>query len=694
MKPTLSHIRACFSPRPPAQEPAAPPPSLSVLLQDREPKTREKLAANHLTHYLSRQLPFVQAATPQKRVFARALTRPIEGLRFYKSQPGFSAQAAELLNDLLQLASPGADREALKAAVLHRFHDERFVSAFGFAAGAGLLVPKKGTGVAEANIETIACDAHLGPVLDRVFEQHIADRVTALLNPTGTAPVRITGRAGMLIESRAQKQLKVALKDRAVSREHEAKQLAQKQAQEAEQLAQKQAHEAELKRQAIIENHPFQRVTGLRKYISDAYLVESANHPDAHKMAELFEDLSHYASTEHDKEFLSTVLACSLGGSRRTGGKVMPHCHASAEIMRAVSQNNSHLSLTSMFGDQSIALSLTGATFDRMLAEPIAVQVITLSLATDSTQAPASSQSMFYQLVDARAKVQLAQAINEKRLNDHPIQQILDIRATAGDDCAMLTRPVITSYHTPCLEQVVELLKILTSAATSEQDKQELARVVAANWNLPTSKITSYSFADIAHQQSNDVKQQARHYASDSVLGPLLDRMFAPAIAAYVQAGSTPNSPPPTHTSVGGRAEVLVKARADIKLSAKKSSAYADANRVLPRPARATNALRLVDTRVRLTQALNDVHLAKEKKEQCDKELGAHRSMSVLTKDNVVKALRFEAQGMPNPDRVVGEEFNYGWPLSPDAMEALDQVIAYEEKRKHLALTPASSAAV
>jgi hypothetical protein len=327
---------------------------------------------------------------------------------------------------------------------------------------------------------------------------------------------------------------------------------------------------------------------------------------------------------------------------------------------------------------------------DCRFAAPIADRVAALAAggvagSSDETQPIKTTIDL---MLDARAKAQA-------KIQNHPIQQVLDVREWVEENNSLWTAPLVTSYGSPCAVQVSALLGELSQAATSDTDRQALREAVGKRLaSIYTGSVLNFreALGDVAHQQSDQAGVTASKLARGNCLGKVLDRLFPEQIGRYVAAhiaaagdGSAPS------VVIGGRVELLVKARADHKLKDAKNGAWNGANPAKRQPERAAKAQHLVDARERISARLRTQAPA-ENHRQAAQDLADHVPFaSREERDSVFATLDYAKNRKNNPECEPGTEFMHGWPLSKDASVALDQAILHERSTKSMPAAPADT---
>jgi hypothetical protein len=206
-------------PRPtPDKAASAEIPSLAVQLQGKEPTLLQKAYAGRL----SKALCFIE---PKKRNLARALIKPNNNSPW---EDPSQRQMAELGHGLVHLAETNEDKTELRTALRDALGgSKRFGAAFARAAstplrpttvqGAGdFSVSTSGT-EAGINMEIMASDAHVTPVLSRILARHIEARVMSEVAGSAAIPLVRNERVEKWVEFRARKPILEAVLDKGLA---------------------------------------------------------------------------------------------------------------------------------------------------------------------------------------------------------------------------------------------------------------------------------------------------------------------------------------------------------------------------------------------------------------------------------------------------------------------------------------------
>jgi hypothetical protein len=398
------------------------------------------------------------------------------------------------------------------------------------------------------------------------------------------------------------------------------------------------------------------------------------------KVAELFQGLLDAATTDVDKAVLQRCVQDVMGIDFRR------------DIADLVGQDRDGFAAARIANRAEMKPFLNSA-----FAAQIAAGVAARTGGSRKDVHPAKIPGPLGLLVEARIDDQIREIKRTALINKHPIQVALDIREIVPSDSDFWENPILTSYDTPCAEDVVALLGELSQAATTATDKSNLRDAIGTICFLsglnPWSgkeKEDIKALADVAHQQSSELKKAARKLASNKTLAQVIDNIYAQPIAAYVaaQVAAQGRGNVPTEV-VGGRAEPLVQARAEAQMEAAKKEAFEQADRTTSPKQRAARAEILVDAREKMSAQLRGDSISPTRRERLTKALGTHVAFaSPQERDQVLNALSYEEQGQRNPDCEPGEKFLHGWPLSKDGTVALDQAILYERDRRRIPLAP------
>jgi hypothetical protein len=397
-------------------------PSLAVQLQGHEPTFKQKIIASRA----SKALCFV-SATKEQRTHARALTRT-------SKDGGSTAQTAELLHGLLQLDMSAQDQQDLKATVNTRLGDKEFAKRFARVAS----MPTKDTVIrgqwdggeryridtTAHLIEPVVNDEQLAPVLDRIFEPHIAARVAAALGGSGDLPVVHNARVERMIALKARESIRLAMQD----------------------------------------SNPLHSVLDMREAVDEDVLAHGFR--DTHgnlqndKVAELFQGLLDAATTDVDKAVLKRCVQDVLCPS---------FVKDIAEL--AGRENNSAAKKVANHAEMKPFLNSA-------FAAQIAAGVAARTGGSSENVHPAKISGPLGLLVEARIDDQIREIKRTALINKHPIQVALDIREFVPSDSYFWEEPILTSYDTPCAEDVVALLGELSQAATTATDKFDLRQAI------------------------------------------------------------------------------------------------------------------------------------------------------------------------------------------------------------------------
>jgi hypothetical protein len=716
MRPNLQRFvpnAQCFRSAPAAPaapvDPLGPEPvqSLARQLLDREPTWKEKIKASPVSGKL--------CISQEGRLRSKALVR--SQLKFFNSDgPGGphttkTDKAPELLHSLCSQATSAAGKEELKRQIHQLLGQQPFVNAFGTIAAdavygehstqtsAGLRAAQN----VDRGLFLLAKDTNLGPAIDQAYAEYIAARVAAKLDKDAPAPAAIQGGASRLVEVRVRVQVAAATAATAAAN-----------------AAATEKRDAQKLERAIL-NHPLVSILGLREKIGDAVLTGLSKErytPD--RVATLFTELIAFGTTEADKLDLKKALAHCFE-SALNSSYLCEWMEAFSRLACCPSPAGRENKQVAWAADMLANLPGISPALERIFAPSIARRVAQLSRdgVGSSDKVVAVLPGGVSLLVEAKARAYIkreeatardkeVQRKLEVTIENHPIQKVLDVRSMVCDD-ASWKRPLVTSYGVPCERQVAELVRELSQAATSAKDQKDLKNVVAHLFNSrnPWGASVMTEFVDVAHQQNRMVDQTAKLVIQNNPgMGGLLDSLYGAQIAQYVEAhaaaagaGSVPSEVP----GVVPRVQLLVKARADMKLKAMKEKAWQKLN-AGAHMRLSQNAEYLVDAREAMSAELRTKDISHERRAYLTEELDGHEVFkSTQERDQVLKALSISSldarshkvlkalgtwpSDARSRDREPGEQFLNGWPLSDNAAKALDQVILYERTRKHVADT-------
>jgi hypothetical protein len=542
-------------------------------------------------------------------------------------------RAAELLHTLLKSTTVEADQLELKNALNGLLHGKSFCRQLADVAGYKIdaVWGCRDNLTAKNSARIIASEPTIAPILDRIFADHIA----ASISDTAQSPDPIPDGLGLLVQHRVD-------------------------------AARRKKTIAESPLRALFD-FPSRDGRRMGHTILALPLIDSSKKCAKREVAAIVTDLLGSAATPADQRVLKELLRNFFNQSGNSHRHPLYWNEGQAIALR--------VDVSTMVHDPAIAKYL-----DRRFAAPIAARVAKL---TDSSgAAPSDEVETEKTSLDAMLDVRAQMAV---KIQSHPIQQVLDVRAWVKDDAALWTEPLETSYGSPCQAQVTELLTELRQAATSDADQQALRQAIGKGLGR---FYFCNELGDVAHQQSSQAGVTAKELAKDYQLGKVLDRLFPAQIAQYVDAhiaaagdGSAPSE------VMGGRVELLVKARADMKLVEAKVAAWNGASPAR-QTQRAAKAQHLVDARARMSAQLRSPAAAGNHQRAVQDLAGHVTFASDAERDSVFAALNYAKDGKVNPDCKPGTEFMHGWPLSKDAAVALDQAILYERSRKHMAVAP------
>jgi hypothetical protein len=628
-----SPVAQCFHSAPAAadQDASGPVPSLSKQLQGREPSLKEKAGAYRFSNR------FLSPGAQANHVRSRALVRP--GLKGDFNGPFTTYAAPELLHGLLRGATSEQGKEALRSAILEEFNREQFLDQFASAA-AGLIVRHDVFEPSYA-VDALASEFSLGRVIDLAFAEYIAARVDAALNKNVQAPAAIPGQAGKVVEVRVKEKIKSAKKEQA------------------------------------IKNNPLVSVLNLRGEIPDDQLFFLSSYMrNSDEIATLFHELIGLCTNAGDEIALKTVLA-ELFTQRDCCRAVSNFCRLA---YRPDSAENKVCAVKA--AEEVVRLPKLDLALDRFAQ-------LRRGGAGPSDEVLAVVPGPVVLLLEARVRALTAQkkaaVEREETIQNHPIQQVLDIRDYV-DNGAAWTRPLESCSPIPCAAQVAELVRALSQAEMMGTDKIHLQRAVGRILSSTTGELEK--FADVACQKSRTVGESAEAVANYRPMADFLDVLYARQMAQYVDAhivAAGAGTAPRQVQGVGERVHLLVRARADNQLKALKKAACLQANTDCSASQRAQNAGLIVDARESLSAQLRCSALSPERRAQLTLELDGHVEFeSAQECDQVRSALGYAQQGKRNPDSAPGEKFLDGWPLSNHAAVALDQVTGYERTRRHV----------
>jgi hypothetical protein len=604
-------------------------PSLAVLLQDEPPTREQKRTARR---GLSRAICLV-SANPEEIVYARVLTRRRK-----------DTEMAKLLHEFLGLADSQQDKNDLKAAINECMHDKQFVKKFWSVAYNRHIFSDRYHQDRSSLINTarrMAADKRLSPVLDRIFTRKIearlaaapSEKIATILNEVPDGPLRCICETKLEL----------------------------------------------LFRENAIKQHPFVRVFGECDSFFDDFLAKPCRNFQGDDCAEevtaLLAGLSVLASTQDKHRLKGTLLqrAHNLNQTRRSQLAALLAAVASSD--KSPDQKSQ---VQAFANDDELAPLL-----DRILAGPIAARVAELHGDSPSGAQPPAMGGSIQDLVEARAQKQFEQQKIKARMRHHPLERIFGVMDALSSNSSILHKPILTSYGTPCAEQVTALLTALSQAATTEQDKADLKAAMAQCLSKDHRFIKR--LADVAH---HEIDPDISRY-TDVAFNKVVDRILAEPIAACLAANRSGTAPT---VGVGGPFEALVEARAKALAW---SRVYQEEGTGSKRGVRiAYQISRLVGKREKLSAELRSAATSEERRQHVSQVLGTHEYFtSVRERQQVLAVLENIKASALNPHRICGDVFLNGWPLSRDATCALDQLILEVRHEVHVPVVPAPAPA-
>jgi hypothetical protein len=639
-------IAQCFHSAPAGTptDPAAPEPvaSLSMQLQGHEPTWGQKVGGRRLFTRIAPDHVRSRTLVKSELVFRANGSRSAAGTVSTR-------RVATLLHSILEAAPTAQGKEALKRAIFEGFKDRNFVDHFQRFATCDAVYD---------DISRLATHRDLGRAIDLAFAEHIDALVAAALDKDLPQPESITSQVGMLVQIRANKRIKAPLQAQFLQ-----------------------------KREEAIDNSPLVKILNVGSLLSDfelGQLSEPHYHPD--KVTTLFEELLACCIATGDEGALKAALgSCFENRGSNPGNyrqELMAQFSTLACCTHPAGQEPPEVKVAAAVLTN---LNRVHEVLDRVLRVQILhrVQELRRGGARSSAQGVAVAQGRVGLLVEARAQVEFAKQQEDKRreegIQNHPIQQVLDVGEFLRLD-KNWERALDTSYGVPCAPQVAELVGELLEAATLDSDKDNLKRAVG---HILGSIEGLEGFADVAHQQSQQVGQAAQALAKHPQMRKFLNQAYAAQIAQYVAAhtlAAGSGTAPKEVAGVGGRARLLVTARADQQVEAARItlSNAAGGKRQADRIG-ARHAKLLVDARLTMSQELGDATILSERREHLTNELDGHEQLrSTQERDHVLLALNnLEDERARRTEDMTAtvRELREGWPLPQNGALALDQVI-------------------